>query len=74
MSTSRTVTVWCDGLDASGCTEWVHAGEESHRGVTDTQARTAVSHIGWTRAGRRDLCPECSAELALAAAEEKSDA
>lgn len=68
MSTSRTVTVWCDGLDATGCTEWTHAGEESHRGATDPQARAAAKALGWARVAGRDLCPECADELRMAAA------
>jgi hypothetical protein len=65
MSTTRTVTVWCDAPD---CTEWVYAGNDSRRGASDTDARADAKAKGWSSrrefGGTIDLCPEHTREHA----------
>lgn len=61
MSTSRQVTVWCDGTRPGGqpCTDWTY-GACAHSD-TAASARAGARAEGWVRAGKRDLCPACAA-------------
>lgn len=59
MSTSKEVTVWCDGFTPDGvCQNWT-VGSGNNRTVTAAR-RDVRDNWGWTRKGDRDLCPECS--------------
>lgn len=55
MSTTTSVTVWCDVDD---CYEWNQGGEGN--GVA--QARWEARQAGWGRRRNRDLCPDHAAE------------
>lgn len=55
MSTSKEVTVWCDG---DGCHNWTHGDRGPH--ATAADARKGARREGWVRADGRDLCPACA--------------
>lgn len=54
MSTSREVTVWCDG---DGCHAWTYGADAPHR--TAATARRGARAEGWVHRDGRDLCPAC---------------
>lgn len=59
MSTSREVTVWCDGKldDGNTCGQWVRSPSASAK-----EARSMARGMGWwcRLDGRKDLCPSCA--------------
>ena len=50
MSTTKSVTLWCDVDD---CMIWREGGQDR----TDAQARKAARFEGWTRKNGEDRCP-----------------
>ena len=54
MSTSRSVTVWCDGGDGAGD----FCGQFSEGGSDSAEARRIARHAGWSvgQPGGRDFC------------------